>query len=110
MACNLPGLPIELLLNIAKCEQADRTRRYVCEALRLTCKELYFKIMKYFGSNHYKKIMVPLTEPGLTRLLCISHGQLSDHIESVIIDCGLIINVHEYVCSSRPSDFTEHFW
>jgi hypothetical protein len=110
MTCDLPGLPIELLLQIVRCEDADRTRRYLCETLRLTCKELDSKIVRYFGSKHYRLIKVPHTEPGLTRLLCISQGQLADHVKSVTIDYDLIITEHQYACSSRPSDFSEHSW
>jgi len=103
MATNLPSLPIELLLSIICCAETRSSRRKLCEALRLTCKQLDSKIMRYFGNNYYKRIKLPFSETGLNRLLRISRGPLAHHIESVTIQCG---TVHPFrdVCIQKDPD------
>jgi hypothetical protein len=62
MAADLSSLPIEIVQQILRCDDWAPSRRYVCEVLRLTCKELNAKILRYYGREYYKKIHVPLTE------------------------------------------------
>jgi hypothetical protein len=110
MAADLPGLPVELIHQILECDTWYRSRRYICEALRLTCKELNAKILRYYGSEYYKTMNVPLTETGLTRILNISAGQLAYHVESLVIDCDTILSKHNFNCSSQSSDFNKNDW
>ena len=101
MVVNLPTLPIELILNILNCIETEGQHRFrLCEALRLTCQELNTKVMRYFGTNHYKRIQVPLSEIGLDRLLRISEGPLAHHVKSVTVQCGA---AHQFqVARLRP--------
>ena len=105
MAGDFPNLPIEIVLHIIKCEDSNRSRRYLCEALRLTCKELDAKTRRYYGKGYYKKLYVPLNESGLKRLLHISQGQLGYHVQSITIDCDPLLSQRDLNCSSLSSGF-----
>jgi hypothetical protein len=110
MAADLSSLPIEIVQQILRCDDWAPSRRYVCEVLRLTCKELNAKILRYYGREYCKKIHVPLTESGLTRILEVSAGQLGYHVRSLVIDCDSILSKQEVNCSTRSWDFNKDDW
>jgi len=107
MAANLPSLPIELLLSIICCAETRSSSRKLCEALRLTCKQLDSKIMRYFGNNHYKRIKLPFSKTGLNRLLRISRGPLAHHIESVTIQCGTVHPFRDVCIQKDPNSLLD---
>ena len=106
MAFNLLSLPVELILQILCCEKSRRPRRLLCEALRLSCRELDCKTVRYYGYTHYKRIKVPLSEAGINSLLRISQGPLASHIRSVTFDCS---NAHFYQNAGISWDYASTF-
>jgi len=105
MAVDLPSLPIELILNIVY-REAGRNRQKLCEALRLTCRELNNKVLRYYGYTYYSRIKVWLSETGLNSLLRMSQGPLGSHIRSVTFDCS---NAHLDQNAGIPWDFASTF-
>jgi len=112
MAGDLPSLPVEILLHVIRSEDSWKnwSRRILCEALRLTCKELNAKTLRYYGSEYYKQLNVRLTKSGLQRLLHISKGELAYYVQSIVIDCDSLLNQQEFNCSSQSSGFSKHDW
>ena len=107
MAANLSSLPIELLLNIVCYAETRSSSRKLCEALRLTCKQLDGKIVRYFGITHYKRIKLSFSETGLNRLLRISKGPLAHHVESLTIQCGTVHPFRDVCIQKDPNSLLD---
>lgn len=107
MAAKLPSLPIELLLNIVCYAETRSSSRKLCEALRLTCKELDRKIVRYFGNTHYKRIKLSFSETGLNRLLRMSRGPLAHHVESLTIQCGTVHPFRDVCIQKDPNSLLD---
>ncbi len=98
MPLTILDLPMEILNLIVESVPIEsswagrRKRRDMCFLLRLTCKEINAKLLRYYGVNLYKRIKVSLIPDNLTVLNRLSQGPLAHHIESLTFDVEAIVS------------------
>jgi hypothetical protein len=116
MAHDLPGLPIEILINIVCLIELQpiwlggKSRRNTCLDLRLTCQELNTKLLRFYGTEFCGRVKVPLTEAGLRRLLVLSKSAMAPHVQSMAIDCDCLHDREETLESWQLTSFQATDW
>lgn len=71
--------------------------------MRLTCKELDAKLLRFYGTECCRQVKVVLSESGLQGLLSLSQSSVALHIQSLAIDCDLLLEQQQPRATSSES-------
>jgi len=86
----------------------ERQRRLLYENLRLTCKEIDAKIVRYYAQSWHTNGRVELCEADLKKFQIISRGQLAFHVQSVTFSSRSLVEQKEMNYSSDSSNASSH--